>query len=177
MILSLKAKEDLPEVQCLQPREACANPQVNLLPCPHSLGQVPIGCSQVLHCMLNVFLGQRREMCPLYMQVTVHCVAYVDDLCSCLKGKRGSYIECYGFTFAITIQPENQLVRIFRMILHVFDDIYVVLQRYLLQVNCKSVMRLDSLTSVKSINVRSLPILALVGELVGHDVAKDLRLH
>ena len=91
--------------------------------------------------------------------------------------EKGSYIESYGFTFAIAIQPENQLVRIFRMILHVFDNVYVVLQRYLLQVNCKSVMRRASLTSVKSVNVRCLPILALVGELVGHDVAEDLRLH
>ena len=89
MILSLKAKEYLPEVQCLQPGEACAYPQVNLLPSPHSLGQMPIWCSQVLHCVLNVFLGQRGEMCPLYMQVTVHCVAYVNDLCSWLKRKKG----------------------------------------------------------------------------------------
>jgi hypothetical protein len=63
------------------------------------------------------------------------------------------------------------------MILDVFDDVYVVLQRYLLQVDCKSVTRAVSLTSVESVNVRSLPILALVRELVGHDVAEDLRLH
>ena len=111
------------------------------------------------------------------MQVTVDCVAYVNDLYSWLIRKKRSYIESYGFPFAIAIQPENQLVRIFRMILHVFDNVYVVLQRYLLQVNCKSVMRGASLTSVKSVNVRSLPILALVREFVGHDVAEDLRLH
>jgi hypothetical protein len=111
------------------------------------------------------------------MQVTVDCVANVDDLFSWLIRKKGSYIESYGFTFSIAIEPENQLVRIFRMILHIFDHIYVVLQRYLLQVNCNSVMRAASLTFVKSVNVRSLPILALVGELVGHDVAEDLRLH
>lgn len=63
------------------------------------------------------------------------------------------------------------------MILDVFDDVYVVLQRYLLQVDCKSVMCAVSLTSVESVNVSSLPILALVRELVGHDVAEDLRLH
>ena len=88
MILSLKAKENLPEVQCLQPREACADPQVDFLPCPHSLGQVPVGRSQVLHCVLYVFFGQCREMCPLYMQVAVDCVTNVDDLNTWLIWKR-----------------------------------------------------------------------------------------
>ena len=34
-----------------------------------------------------------------------------------------------------------------------------------------------SLTSVEGVNVRRLPILALVRELIGHDVAEDLRLY
>ena len=88
MILSLKAKENLPEVQCLQPREACANPQVDFLPSPHCLGQVSIGCRQVLHCMLYVFFGQCGEMCPLHMQAAVDCLAYVDDLNIWLIWKR-----------------------------------------------------------------------------------------
>ena len=63
------------------------------------------------------------------------------------------------------------------MILDVFDDVYVVLQGYLLQVDCKSVICAASLTSVEGVNVRRLPILALVRELIGHDVAEDLRLY
>jgi hypothetical protein len=127
--------------------------------------------------MFYVLLGQCGETRPLHMQASVHCLAYVNDLNSWVLRKQGSYIECYGFTFAIAIQPENQLIRISRMILHVFDHVYVVLQRDLLQINCKSVICGSSLTSVETVNVSCLPILALVGELIGHDVAKDLRLH
>jgi len=57
------------------------------------------------------------------MQSPVDSLAYID------------YIKCDGLSLAIAIQPQNQFIGISRLILHIFDYIYVVFHGYLLQVN------------------------------------------
>lgn len=139
---------------CLVPSECTSDPEIQLLPCIHTLGLVLVRTDQVGHGVFNVLFSDRRELGPEGDLIRVDPADTPGDSLHHLKADILSLL--------IAIQPQDEIITTSRGLSQERRHPHLWICLLLL-----------SGTGEEFYRVHSVPGIVLAHKVQGHDVATD----